>query len=78
MSPDSTNTDMQPTLTNPHLIHEAQHQNFPTPHHDIVKYQNHHLNLTGPVPPKINLKKPRVTFNSNQVVKLEQEFNVQR
>lgn len=76
------NAEMQQRLNNPHLNHEVpahqQHPSFrppppPPAHHGIIKYENGVIQ-----PPHITLKKPRVTFNSQQVVKLEHEFKLQR
>ena len=76
----------QRVLANPHLNHEAgpgfesrigHNPNFPHPppaHQGFGKYENHPMIA----PPQITLKKPRVTFNSHQVVKLEHEFKSQR
>ena len=55
----------------------GQNPNYPPPPpaHHLGKFENHPMLQAHP---QITLKKPRVTFNSTQVVKLEQEFKKQR
>ena len=61
------------------ILQMGQNPNYPPPppahHHGIGKFENHPMLQAHP---QITLKKPRVTFNSTQVVKLEQEFKKQR
>ena len=69
---------MQKVLTNTQTIQDPQKIFQPSHQDAIVKYENQqNLDLMEPnLESKIGFKKQRNTFNSSQVVKLEQEFSI--